>query len=156
MKKRLCFGLLALLVPAIAAYGQQASSATVEGKSISVKATPIAARNRAAGSFHTDADLVFVGFNVPKGDYTMYVLAEGNQWQLAVNSATGAKAVNLRFEAGLGRVPMNMTKAAAPSPAAKITVKQIAAMAAAIEVTWNDSTATANFHLDRGPNDAEW
>ena len=99
---------------------------------------------------------MFVGFNVPKGDYTMYVLAEGNQWQLAVNSATGAKAATYDSKLDVGRIPMTMTKAAAPSPAAKITVKQIAAMAAAIEVTWNDSTATANFHLDRGPNDAEW
>src|SRR5437764_12773118 len=42
-----------------------------------------------ATAFHTDADLVINGLNVPAGDYTLFVLVNVNPWQLIVNKQTG-------------------------------------------------------------------
>jgi hypothetical protein len=149
-----CAGVL--IGMAAAAYGQQLTSATLDGQTISVKYSPPAATNRVAGGFHTDADLAFKGFNVPKGDYTVYVLADGIQWQLAVNKVTGPKAATYDPKQDLGRVPMTMIRPPAPVAACKITLSKIAPLAAELEVTWNDKAASTTVRLDRGPNDSEW
>src|SRR5690349_15967558 len=85
MRKLIC----AALLTGLAAWAQQ-STATIEGKNISVKYTP--AGEKISAAFHTDADLVFKGVTVSKGDYTLYVLNDGPAWQLVINLATGAKA----------------------------------------------------------------
>jgi hypothetical protein len=156
MKRYFFASASALLGLAAAAYGQQVTSATIEGQTITVKYSPPLAKTRAAGAFHTDADLAFNGFNLSKGDYTVYVLADGAQWQLALNRVTGPKAATYDPKQDLGRVPMTMTKPAAPAPACKITLTKSAALAAKLEVAWNDAVASTSFHLDRGPSDAEW
>jgi hypothetical protein len=139
-----------------AAYAQQQTSVTIESQTVTVKYAAPAARNRAAGSFHTDADLAFNGFSVPKGDYTLYILADGAQWQLALNRATGPKAATYDPKLDLGRVQMTMSKPAAPAFDFKMTLSKIAALAAKLEVTWSNAAASAPFHIDRGANDSEW
>ncbi len=141
---------------ATAATAQQQTVATIDGHAITVKFAAPAAKNRAAATFQTPADLAFKGVNVPKGEYTIYVLADGAQWQLAVNKATGAKAATYDSKLDLGRLPMTMTKAPAPAAAFRITLTKIAAMAAKLEVSWNDTIAAVPFHLDRGGSDTEW
>jgi DUF2911 family protein len=133
---------------------QEQTSATIDGQTIKVKYAPTAANKRVAASLQTDADIAFKGVRVPKGSYTVYVLADGPQWQLAVNKAT---ASNAAYDAklDLGRVALTMGKGAA-APPCKITLTKTAALAAKLEVTLNGTTAAAPFHLDRGGNDAEW
>jgi len=141
---------------AAAAVAQQQTVAMIDGHAITVKYAAPAAKNRAAATFQTPADLAFKGVNVPKGEYTIYVLADGAQWQLAVNKATGPKAATYDPKLDLGRLPMTMTKAPAPAAACKMTLTKIAAMAAKLEVSWNDTIAAVSFHLDRGGSDSEW
>jgi hypothetical protein len=137
-----------------AAMAQQQTSTTIDGKAMTVKYAPPAASKRVVASFQADADIAFKGVRVPKGSYTVYVLADGPQWQLAVNKATAAKAATYDAKLDLGRVNLTMTKAAAPG--CKITLTKIAALAAKFEVAWNGTVASANFHIDRGGADTEW
>ena len=145
----------AVLVSAAAVYAEQAAVA-IDGKSITINYSAPAAKNRAAATFHTDADLAFKGFTVPKGDYTIYILADGSQWQFAVNKATGAKAATYDARLDLGRIAMTMGKLAGPADACKITLTRIAALAAKVEVVWNNAVASAPFHLDRSAANSEW
>jgi hypothetical protein len=156
MRKHLGVCAVALLGWVAAGYGQQLASATLDGETITVKYSAPADKNRVAGSFHTDADLVFKGFNVPKGNYTVYILADGIQWQLAVNKATGAKAATYDPKQDLGRVPMMMIRPQGPATACKITLSKTAPLAAELQVLWNEKAASTSFRLDRGPGDSEW
>ena len=146
----------AFLGLAAAAFAQQETSVVIESHNIVVKYAPPSVKTRVAASFHSDADLAFKGVNVPKGDYTIYVLAEGAQWQLALNKATGAKAATYDPKLDVGKVAMTMSKPPAPAAACKITLTKTAALAAKIEVAWNDAVASTQFHLDRGASDTEW
>lgn len=156
MSMRLLKYAVMVSVLSVAAVAQQQTVATIEGHAITVKYAAPTAKTRAAATFQTPADLAFKGVNVPKGEYTIYVLADGAQWQLAINKATGPKAATYDAKLDLGRLPMTMTKAPAPGAACKMTLTKIAAMAAKLEVSWNDSIGTVPFHLDRGGSDTEW
>ena len=156
MKKYLpaCAGVLLSL--SAVAYGQQMASATLDGKTITVNYTAPAANHRVAGSFHTPADLAFKGFNVPKGDYSIYVLSDGPRWQLAFNKATGPQAATYDPKQDLGRVPMLMIRPPAPVAACKITLSKIAPIAAELQIVCSDKAASTSFRLDRGANDSQW
>lgn len=157
MRTRLVTAAIAILGLTGAAFAQQETSVAIDGHKIAVKYAPPPVKTRIAASLHSDADLAFRGVNVPEGDYTIYILAEGAQWQLALNKATGAKAANYDPKLDLGKVAMTMSKK--PSAAAagcKITLTKTAALAAKIEVAWNDTMAAAPFHLDRGASESEW
>jgi hypothetical protein len=138
------------------AFAQQETSVAIEGHQIAVKYAPPSVKTRISASLHSDADLAFKGITVPKGDYMLYILADGAQWQLAVNKASGAKASTYDPKLDLGKVAMTMGKPSAPAEGCKIALTKTAALAAKIEVTWNGSVATAPFHLDRGAGDSEW
>ena len=157
MRKSGLMRAVAMVFLAAAAYAQQAAtSVTIESKTIAVKYAPPTAKTRLNAAFHTDADLAFKGFEVPPGDYTLYILADGPQWQLAINKATGAKAAAYDPKSDLGRVPMTMGKAPAPAPACKMTLTKTAALAAKLEVAWESTVASAPFHLDTVGADREW
>jgi hypothetical protein len=51
---------------------------------------------------------------------------------------------------------MTMSKAPAPAAGCKITLTKTAALAAKLEVAWNDAVASTTFHLDRSASDVEW
>ena len=146
---------VALIAMNEAALAQEQSSATIDGQTITVKFAQPGASKRVMASLQTPADIAFKGGKVPKGSYTVYVLTDGPQWQLAVNKATGAKAATYDAKLDLGRVKMTMGTPAA-GPAAKVTLTKVAAMAAKLEVVWNGASASAAFHLDRGGADSEW
>lgn len=147
---------IAMLGLAAVAFAQQEASVAIEGQKIVVKYAPPSVKTRVAASFHSDADIAFKGVNVPKGDYTLYVLAEGSQWHLAVNKASGAKAATYDPKLDLGKVAMTMSKPPAAVASCKIALTKTAALAAKLEVSWNDAVAAATFHLDRGASDSEW
>jgi hypothetical protein len=150
-------GVVAAAFLAAAALAQQeATSVTIESKTIAVKYAAPTAKSRFAAAFHTDADLAFRGFAVPEGDYTLYILADGPQWQLAINKATGAKAATYDPKSDLGRIPMTMGKTPAPVANCKMTLTKTAALAAKLEVAWESTIASASFHLDTVGADREW
>jgi hypothetical protein len=158
----------AALLYGFALYAEQAA-VTLDGKAISVsytgaslKAGKIPAGQvwkigaATAPAFHTDADLVFKGAMVPKGDYSLYVLATPDKWQLIISKATGAKASAYDPKMDVGRVNMVMAKAPAPVETVRVTLTKVAAMAAKLEIAGENTAATAQFRLDRAGADSEW
>ena len=146
--------IFAVVLAGVAAWAAEQSSATIEGKTITVKYTP--AGDKISAAFHTDADLVFKGVTVPKGDYTLYVLTDGPAWQLVINLANGAKAAVRDPKLDAGKVLMTMTKAPTAAPANTVTLTKTAALAAKLEVVSGNNVATAQFHLDKVAGDTEW
>ena len=160
----------------VVAFGQQPpqSSVTLDGKSITVRYSPEAAAGRKVfggavpfgkpwrvGSgngtvLHTDADIVFKGAVVPKGDYTIYILPEADKWQLIINRVTGAASQRYDPKQDVGRVAMILGTPPSAVETCKLTLTKTAARAAKLEVAWANSSATATFHLDRVAGDTEW
>ena len=155
MKIRTIIFAAALFGGAVAGLAQEQTSVTLDGHAINAKYTPAAANKRVTASLQNDADIAFKGVRVPKGSYTVYLLTDGPQWQLAVNKATGAKAATYDPKLDLGRVNLTMGAGAAAT-ACKITLTKSAALAAKLEVTNNGKSGSASFHLDRGGADSEW
>ena len=111
-------------------------TATINGKTITIKYSAPAVNNRmgklfskdgliggdanypvwragadAATALHTDADLDIGGLAVPKGDYTLFVnLSDPNAWVLIVNKQTGQSGLEYDAKRDLGRVKMTMSK----------------------------------------------
>jgi hypothetical protein len=107
-------------------------------------------------AFHTDGDLVFNGVIVPKGDYSLYLLADAGKWQLIISKQTGQKAKVYDPKMDLGRVPMVLRGAAAPVENCTVTLSKSAARAAKLELALQDTIASAPFALDWAPGDPEW
>ena len=146
---------VAVLGLAAAAFAQQEASVVLDGQKIVLKYAPPTVKTRLAASFHSEADLAFKGASLPKGDYTIYILADGAQWQLALNKAKGGQAA-YDPKLDVGKIPMTMSKAPAAVSSCTVTMTKAAARAGKIEVTWNDTVAAVPFHLDRGASDSEW
>lgn len=141
--KYLCAGLLAAGMVVSAA---EQTSVTVDGKNISVKYDAAVKDSKIIASFHTDADLVFKGLMVPKGDYSLYVLVAADKWQLVFH----------RQKAETGRVAVNLAKAPAKIENCKLTLTKTAALAAKLEIAFENNVGTVPFHLDRVAGDSEW
>ncbi len=143
----------AMIVIGVAAQAQNAVS--LDGKNISVKPAAGAPGTVATLALHTDADIVFKGATVTKGDYSLYVIASGPAYQLVINKAPGGKATH-DAKLDVGKVAMAVTKPPSPAAANHAAVVKVAAMAAKIEVGVQGSLATAQFKLDRVAGDSEW
>jgi hypothetical protein len=155
-------------------FAQQQTSLAIEGSTISVKYSAPSMKGRkifgatvpynqvwrigesAPAALHTDTDLVFYGMTVPKGDYSLYVLVDPNRWQLIVNKQTGPKAAVYNPKLDVGRVPMTMGKASAPVETCKFALTKTAALAAKLELAWENTVATVPFHLAFLTPDREW
>ncbi len=105
---------------------------------------------------HTDTTLVFKGLTVPKGDYTLYILVNADNWQLIINKQTGQKAVNYDPKMDVGRVAMTLTKAPAPVETCKLTLSKTTALGAKLQLTWENSIASVPLYLDRVAGAKEW
>jgi hypothetical protein len=165
---------LAALIAGCAAGAAEEASVKIEGKAISVKYSPGSVKGRkifggvvpynqvwrigetTAAAFHTDADLVFQGATVPKGDYSLYILADAAKWQLIISRQTGPGAATHNPKMDLGRIPMNIKTAPAPIETCTITITKTAALAARLEVAWETTVASVTFHLDKVAADTEW
>ncbi len=151
------------------------ASITMNGKAIAVKYSAVSAKGRkifggvvpfnrvwgisdgSPATFHTDAALVFKGFVVPKGDYTLYVLpVDATNWQLIVNKQTGPKALTYDAKLDVGRTAMTVTQATAPIETLRLAVVKTAATAAKIEIAWENIVASAKFNPDRSGSNTEW
>src|SRR5438045_339495 len=131
--KRLLTALLMTAALGVAQSPPAETSATINGKKVSIKYSAPSMRGRkifgaggvisnddhypvwraganAATALHTDADLTIGTLNVPKGDYTLFVDTGANPWALIVNKETGQSGLEYDKTKDLGRTPMTVTK----------------------------------------------
>lgn len=68
-----------------------------------------------ATTFVTDANLTVGGKDVPAGSYTIFTVPNADQWTLVISKKTGEWGTDYPGEKeDLARVPMNVSKTAAP------------------------------------------
>ena len=139
------------------------TSVTIDGKNISIKYAAPSMRGRkifgglepygkvwraganAATAFHTDADLDINGLSVPKGDYTLFVLLDQNQWQLIVNKQTGQWGLSYDQAQDLGRTKMTMSKPSAPVETYKMTLSSTGGKKGKLQLEWEETVASVDF-----------
>lgn len=145
-----------------------ATSVSILGKSISIKYSAPSLRGRQmfgangrisqdpnypvwragadeATALHTDADLVINGLNVPKGDYTVFALVNVNPWQLIINKETKQWGLSYNGKMDLGRVPMTVSKPAAPIETFKITLSSAGGNKGKLQMEWDNVIASVPF-----------
>jgi hypothetical protein len=94
-----------------------------------------------ATALHTDAALDIGGLNVPKGDYTLFVYLDPNQWQLVVSKATGEWGLDYDQGQDLGRVKMEMSKPAKPVETYKMTLTSVGGNKGKLRLEWENTVA---------------
>jgi hypothetical protein len=130
------------------------TSVTIAGKALSIKYSAPSMRGRtifgglvpygkvwraganAATALHTEADLDLKGLAIPKGDYTLFILPEENQWTLIVNQQTGQWGLRYDPAKDLGRVKLDLSQAATPLENFKITLSSSGANCGKLEFAW--------------------
>jgi hypothetical protein len=168
MMKRSLTALLLVAGLGIAQSPPAETSVKINGKTISIKYSAPSLRGRkafgpggvisndstypvwraganAATALHTEADLTFGKLSVPKGDYTLFVDTGSNPWQLIVNKQTGQSGMDYDKSQDLGRIPMKVTKPAAPVETYKMTLSSAGANAGKLELAWENVVASADF-----------
>ncbi|HEY3743623.1 MAG TPA: DUF2911 domain-containing protein [Bryobacteraceae bacterium] len=163
--------LCATLVATAATLSAQASppetaSATIAGKTISIKYSAPSVRGRtifgdgglvmkdphapvwraganAATALHTDGDLDIGGLSVPAGDYTLFVnVKDPNQWELIVSKQTGEWGLAYNAANDLGHTKMNMSKPPALVEVLKYTITPTSGKKGKIELAWENHLAS--------------
>ena len=110
----------------------------------------------ATTTFRTEAPLEVQGLAVPKGEYTLYFIPDAKEWQLIISKQTGPQAAKYNPKMDLGRVPMDMKKAAAPVEALKITLTSLGSVAGKLELAWENTLASVPFNIDAIKAHQEW
>jgi hypothetical protein len=142
------------------------ASVTIAAKTLSIKYSAPSVRNRqifgdggvlskdstypvwraganAATAFHTDADLDVGGLNVPKGDYTLFVLVKDpNAWELIINKQTGQWGLAYNAAQDVGRVKMSMSKPPAPVETLKYTLSAEGGNKGTLQLEWENHIAS--------------
>ena len=161
----ICVCAVALTASVFAQSPPAQTSVTIGGKTLTIKYSAPSVRGRkifgdggllsndgtypvwraganAATSFHTDADLDVGGLNVPKGDYTLFVLVQDpNAWQLIINKQTGQWGLRYSESQDLGRVKMTMSKPSAPIETFKITLSDSGGNKGKLQMEWENHIA---------------
>ena len=152
----MCLGGLVLAQQA----GLMEASVKMSGKTITVKYPALSGGGaQIAGKpsfFHTDSDLEVQGLPVPKGDYALFVQPDAKEWQLIVSKQTAAQAAALNPKLELGRVPMDMKKAAAPADTLRMTLASFGNVSGKLELTLGTTVASVPFNLDTIKANVEW
>jgi len=97
-----------------------------------------------ATAFSTEADLTIGNLTVPKGKYTLYVATDTNPWQLIINKQTGQWGTEYSKAQDLGRVPMTVSKPAAPVETYKMTLSSAGANKAKLQLEWENIVASVD------------
>ena len=165
-------GVFVIAILATVLRAQEQTSVVIQGKTVEVRYTASSMNGRkifgaavpygqvwrigdkAAPTFHTDADLAFYGLPVPKGDYTLYVLPAADGWKLIISRQTSAAAYNPKMD--VGRAPMTLGKATAPVETCKLALTKTAALSGKLELSWENTAASIPFRLDLVASDREW
>jgi hypothetical protein len=97
-------------------------------------------------ALHTDADLTIGALNVPKGDYSVFVLVNPTMpWQLIVNKRTGKWGLDYDAAQDLGHVPMAIEKPAAPIETMKIVLSRTGGNKGRLQIEWENVIASVPF-----------
>jgi hypothetical protein len=138
------------------------TAVTINGKQITIKYSAPSMRGRkifgglepygkvwraganSATALHTDADLLIGSLTVPKGDYTLFVWLDPEQWQLIVNKQTGQWGLSYDQSQDLGRVPMKMSKTA-PVEVYKMTLAKEGSDSGSLKLEWENTAASVAF-----------
>jgi hypothetical protein len=150
----------------------KATSVTIGGKNISIQYCAPSMRGRKifggagalqpdntvwragannATALHTDADLTIGNVAVPAGDYTLYVFLDPKGWKLIVSTQTGQWGINregktsLDESKALGRIPMTMSRPAAPIEMYVITLASTGGDKGTLRLEWENTIASVNF-----------
>ena len=139
------------------------TSVTINGKTIAIKYSEPSMRGRKifngtgalqpdntiwraganeATALHTDADLDIGGLTVPKGDYTLFVWLDPQQWKLVINKQTGQFGTEYHQEQDLGRVAMTMSKPPAPIETYKMTLSSAGGNKGKLQLEWENVIAS--------------
>lgn len=139
------------------------TSVTIDGKKISIAYSAPSMRGRkifgglepygkvwraganSATKFTTEADLNMNGLNIPKGNYTLYVWLDENQWQLIVNKQTGQWGTEYNQDQDVGRVKMTMSKPDAPVEKFVITLSSEGGKKGVLKMAWENTVASVPF-----------
>src|SRR5580700_5912570 len=95
-----------------------------------------------ATALHTDADLTIKTLSVPRGNYTIFVWLDQKQWQLIVNKQTGQWGLDYDQHQDLGRVPMDMSKPAAPIDVYRVTLTRVEGNRGKLQLEWENTIAS--------------
>lgn len=96
-----------------------------------------------ATTLTADTDLKIGDVEVPKGVYTLYVIAtDARNWKLIINKQT--KQWGTEYDEGqdLGRTMLKLTKTTGMTETLKITLKPAGANAATLEINWGHTIAS--------------
>lgn len=100
-----------------------------------------------ATTLTTDANLTIGDLAVPKGVYTLYILATESGWNLIVNKQTGQWGTEYSEAQDLGRVPMKTTKLGMPVEALKITLRSTGVKQGVLDIAWGSTLASVPVKL---------
>ena len=141
------------------------TSVTIGGKALTVKYSAPSMRGRkifgglvpfgkvwraganSATALHTEADLDLNGLAIPKGDYTLFILPEEDQWTLIVNKQTGQWGLAYDQTKDLGRIKLDLSQAASPLETFKITLSSSGADTGKLEFAWEKTIAATTFSV---------
>lgn len=141
------------------------TSITLGGHAITIEYNAPAARDRkvegklvpygsvwrlgadSATTLTTDTDITIGNLKVPKGIYTLYMLASETEWKLIVNKQTGQWGTEYAEGQDLGRVAMTVSKLSEPAESLKITLKPAGASAGTLEIAWGNTKAVVPVKL---------
>lgn len=138
---------------------------TIDGAAISIAYGKVALKGRTPGKdvdpydgreWRTGADeattlvtnrpLKFGALSLPAGTYTLYTMPTGGQWQLIVSKKTGQWGIPYPKGEDLGRVPMTVTKAAAPAEQLNLTL-QDTPTGGTLRIDWGTTSAVVPFTI---------
>lgn len=94
----------------------------------------------AATTFVTPRDVRIGGTPVPAGTYTLYTVPNENAWQLIVNRQTGQWGTQYDQGQDLARIPMTVTRTAAPVE--QFTIQMMPGSPAQLVMEWENTRAT--------------
>ena len=96
-----------------------------------------------ATAFQTEADLTIGSLTVPKGSYTLYVLAKDpDAWELIISKETGQWGTEYHANRDLGRVKMDVSKPPTPVERMKFTLTNTGGNNVKLELAWENHVAS--------------
>lgn len=102
-----------------------------------------------ATTFVTGEDLTAGGKNIPAGSYTMFTVPQADKWTLIINKHTGEWGIPYKYESEeLARIPMTVTKTAAPVEEFKISFDQ-SSTGCTMHISWENTEASVAFNAKK-------
>jgi len=95
-----------------------------------------------ATTFATNTALKIGGTVVPAGTYTLYTLPGATSWMFIVNKQTGQWGTEYQQGQDLARIPMKVTKLAAPQEKMSISFENTSGNSTDLHIKWENTDAS--------------